>query len=231
MCFSADADFVSGAVLGAIGVATLSQVEKPREIPLAALPLAFAFHQLAEGFVWRELDGGATHATGPAVHAYLVFAWVVLPVFVPVAVMLLEPPGRARRRLAGFVAIGAVASAYLATSLVNGDVSAHSGGHVVLYGGAGRYTDAATALYVVATCGAPLFSRHRTVVWFGAANLVAVAAIAAVQAEGLTSIWCSWAAVVSVLIFFQLAAWRNAERNDAELTSTPTSKGSDLAHR
>ena len=44
MCFSAEADFVSAAVIGAIGVATLSQVEKPREIPLAALPLAFALH-------------------------------------------------------------------------------------------------------------------------------------------------------------------------------------------
>lgn len=213
MCFSAEADFVSGAVLGAIGVATLSQVEKPREIPLAALPLTFAFHQLAEGFVWRDLGGGAAHATGPAVYAYLLFAWVVLPVLLPVAVMLLEPPGHSRQRLAGFVAIGAVASAYLATSLVNGDVSARSGGHVVLYGGAGRYADAATVLYVVATCGAPLFSRHRTIVWFGVANLVAIAAIATVQAEGLTSIWCSWAAVVSVLIFFQLVAWRNAERS------------------
>ena len=68
-------------------------------------------------------------------------------------------------------------------------------------------------LYIVATCGAPLLSRFRTVVWFGVANLVAIAAVATVQAEGLTSIWCSWAAVVSVLIFFQMVAWRNAERN------------------
>lgn len=216
MCFSAEADFVSAAVIGAIGVATLSQVDKPREIPIAALPLAFALHQLAEGFVWQDLDGGAAHATGPAVYAYLFFAWVLLPVFVPFAIMLLEPPGHARRRLAGFVAIGAVASAYLAVSLVNGDVSAHSGGNVVLYGGAGRYADAATALYIIATCGAPLLSRHRTIVWFGIANLGAVAAIAVVQGEGLTSIWCSWAAIVSVLIFFQLVAWRNADRNDAD---------------
>ena len=59
-------------------------------------------------------------------------------------------------------------------------------------------------------------SRHRTIVWFGIANLGAVAAIAVVQGEGLTSIWCSWAAIVSVLIFFQLVAWRNAGRNDAD---------------
>jgi hypothetical protein len=217
MCFSAEADFVSGAVIGAIGVATLSQVEKPRQIPIAALPLAFAAHQFTEGFVWRELEGGAAHSTGPPVYVYLLFAWVLLPVLVPLAIMTLEPPGRARRRIAGFVAIGAVASVYLSAALVAGDVSAHSGGNVVLYAGAGRYADAATALYIVATCGAPLLSRYRTIVWFGIANMVAVAAIATVQAEGLTSIWCSWAAVVSVLIFFQLVAWR-------------TGKGSDLLH-
>ena len=217
MCFSAEADFVSGAVIGAIGVATLSQVEKPRELPLAALPLAFALHQLAEGLVWQDLEGGTAHATGPAVYTYLFFAWVLLPVFVPVAIMLIEPPGRGRQRLAVFVAIGALASAYLATPLLNGDLSAHSGGNVVLYGGGGHSAGVATALYIVATCGAPLVSRHRTIVWFGIANLGAVAAIAVVQGEGLTSIWCSWAAVVSVLIFFQLVAWRNADRNDSGL--------------
>lgn len=211
MCFSAEADFVSGAVIGAIGVATLTQVGKPRELPLAALPLAFALHQFTEGFVWRDLDAGATHTTGPAVYGYLLFAWVLLPILVPLAIMLLEPPGHARRRIVGFVAIGAVTSAYLSASLISGDVFAHSGGHTVLYGGAGRYADAATVLYVIATCGAPLFSRHRNIVWFGVANLVAVSAIATVQAEGLTSIWCSWAAIVSVLIFFQLVAWRNEE--------------------
>ena len=64
------------------------------------------------------------------------------------------------------------------------------------------------------------------------ANLVAVGAIAVIQGEGLTSIWCSWAAVVSVLIFFQLVAWRrDTGRADSELPSTPTSKGSDLVHR
>lgn len=214
MCFSAEADFVSGAVIGAIGVATLTQVDKPRQIPLAALPLAFALHQFTEGFVWRELDAGATHATGPAVYAYLVFAWILIPVLVPLAIMALEPPGRTRRRIGVFVGIGTVAAAYLSASLLAGDVWAHPAGHTVLYGGVGRYADAATALYIVATCGAPLLSSHRLVRGFAVANVVAVGVIATVQARGLTSIWCSWAATVSILIFFQLVAWRNADRDE-----------------
>jgi hypothetical protein len=43
--------------------------------------------------------------------------------------------------------------------------------------------------------------------------LFAVAAIAIIQAEGLTSVWCAWAAVVSVLIYLQFVAWRRSEHD------------------
>ena len=78
MCFSAEADFVSGAVIGAIGIATLTQVERPREIPLAILPLAFALHQIAEGFVWRDLDSGVPRSTGVPVYLADVIQGVAL---------------------------------------------------------------------------------------------------------------------------------------------------------
>ena len=84
-------------------------------------------------------------------------------------------------------------------------------GHTVQYGGAGGYALLATALYVVATCGPPLLSSQRAIVWFGVCNLAAVGVIAFVQADGLTSLWCAWAAVVSVLIYMQFRAWREPE--------------------
>jgi hypothetical protein len=40
VCFSAEADFVTGAVITGIGIATLAKVEEPRELPLGVLPLA-----------------------------------------------------------------------------------------------------------------------------------------------------------------------------------------------
>ncbi len=181
------------------------------------MPLAFAFHQVAEGFVWRDLDTGATRSSGSAVTLYLLFAWVLIPVLAPLAIMLVEPPGRSRRRIGVLVVMGAVAGAYLSTALVAGTVSAHAAEHIVQYGGGARYADLATVLYVVATCGAPLLSSHRGIVWFGIANLAAVAVVVTVQTQGLTSIWCSWAAVVSILIFFQFVSWRNSERRDVEV--------------
>ena len=47
--------------------------------------------------------------------------------------------------------------------------------------------------------------------WFGIANVVAVAGFVIVQAEGLTSLWCLWAAVVSILIYVQFVWWRRGE--------------------
>jgi Family of unknown function (DUF6629) len=223
VCFSAEADFVSGAVIGAIGIATLTQVERPRELPLAVLPLAFALHQIAEGFVWRDLDSGLARSAGVPVYLYLAFAWVVLPIFVPFAIMILEPPGWRRRAIGALVVIGTIAGTYLAVAVVRGDVSAHAVEHTIQYGGAGRFATAATALYIVATCGAPLLSGFRAIVWFGVANVVAVAAFATIQAEGLTSLWCTWAAVVSVLIFLQFVFWRRGDETaDAELGAPVT---------
>jgi hypothetical protein len=211
VCFSAEADFVSGAVIGAIGIATLTKVDRPRELPLAVLPLAFALHQVAEGFVWRDLDAGAARSSGTAVYLYVAFAWAILPVFAPFAIMLLEPPGWRRRVIGGFVLLGAVAGLYLAAAILRGDVSAHAVEHTIQYGGAGRYAAVATGLYIVATCGAPLVSGFRAIVWFGVANVVAVCTFAVIQAEGLTSLWCTWAAVVSVFIYVQFVFWRRGD--------------------
>jgi hypothetical protein len=208
VCFSAEADFASAAVIGAIGVATLTKVEAPREIPLAALPLAFALHQLVEAFVWRDLDSGHTSSAGVPVYLYLVFAWVLLPVLVPVAIMLVEPSGPRRRRVAVFVVFGALAAGYLSLAIIDGAVSAHAVHHTIQYGGAGDFAGVAAVLYVLATCAPPLLSGFRAIVWFGVANVVAVTAIVLVQSEGLTSVWCLWAAIVSVLIYVQFVWWR-----------------------
>ena len=137
MCFSAEADFASGAVIGVIGVATLTKVARPREIPLAVLPLAFALHQFVEGFVWKDLDDGSSRATGAAVVLYVVFAWILLPVLVPIAIMLLEPAGPVRRRIGALAVVGAVASVMLAPSVIDGSVSARAVEHTIQYGGAG----------------------------------------------------------------------------------------------
>jgi hypothetical protein len=206
VCFSPEADFVSGAVIGVVGVATLTKARSPREVPLAALPLAFAVHQVAEGFVWLGLQGRVSGSLGDfALHVYVLYAWAMLPLVAPLSVALVETDERRRRAMYGFVALGALVSGYLLWAVVHESVGARIVEHTIQYHGVGGLAGLATVLYVIAICATLLLSSHRRIVWFGVVNLLAVIAIAWVQADALTSLWCTWAALVSVLIYMEFA--------------------------
>jgi Family of unknown function (DUF6629) len=219
VCFSPEADFVSAAAIGVVGVATLTKARSPREVPLAALPLAFAVHQFAEGFVWLSLQGRISPSVGDfALHVYVLYAWAMLPVVAPLAVALVEADDCRRRVMYGFVALGALVSGYLLWSIVHESVSARIVEHTIQYRGVGGLAGLATFFYVVAICGTLLVSSHRRIVWFGVVNLVAVIAIVWIQADALTSLWCTWAAIVSVLIYMEFA--ERGGTDDALLSRT-----------
>jgi len=211
VCFSAEADFISGTAIAVVGVATLTEVRDKRELPLAALPLAFAVHQLTEGFVWLGLEGQVpSWIGGVALFAYVFYAWALLPFFAPLAVMLVEPVRQRRIVMSVLVGLGAIVGTYLLVAVTTSDISAHIVGDSIDYRGVGDSGDLITGLYVVATCGTFLLSSQRKVVWFGVLNLAAVIVIAWQQPESLTSLWCIWGAVVSVLFYLQFREWRSS---------------------
>ena len=55
-------------------------------------------------------------------------------------------------------------------------------------------------LYVLATCGPALLSSRRRLRWFGLVSVIGVIATALVRVDELTSLWCLYVALVSVLI-------------------------------
>jgi hypothetical protein len=206
MCFSAGADVVGGVVIGAIGVDVLRHVGGRRRYALlAALPLLLAAHQLVEAFVWWGLQGDVPAAIGHlATWVYLVFAFVVLPILVPVAIMVLEPEGRRRLTMVPFVVLGVVVSGLLLAAMVRGPVTATLADHYVGYSTdlhAGRLV---VMLYVTATCGALILSGVRDIARFGVINLVAVVLLAQLTIDGFASLWCAWAAISSAAFAIHL---------------------------
>ena len=206
MCFSAQADLVGGVVLGAIGVDTLRHVGQRREyLPLAALPLMFAGHQLVEAFVWWGLQGHLSDTVAnTATWLYLLFAFVLLPVYVPVAVLVAEPRGPRRTLIRWSIVVGGIVSALLLAAMASGPVTASLDDWHVRYG---TGIDAAVPIvgaYIVATCGSLLLSTDRILVRFGLVNLVAVVVIAIFVVEGFASLWCAWAAVASGAVALHL---------------------------
>jgi hypothetical protein len=206
VCFSAAADVVGGVVIGAIGVDVLRHVDGRRRYSLlAALPLLLAVHQLDEAFVWWGLQGHVPSTLGHvATWIYLVFAFVVLPVLVPVAIVVLEPEGRRRLLMMPFVVLGAVVAGVLLAAMVRGPVTATLAPHYVGYSTdlhAGRLV---VMLYVTATCGALILSGVRDIARFGVINLIAVVVLARLTIDGFASLWCAWAAISSAAFAIHL---------------------------
>jgi hypothetical protein len=57
-------------------------------------------------------------------------------------------------------------------------------------------------LYVTATCGALFFSGFRALVLLAWLNFVGLLVVMVVRRYEFTSLWCAYAAVVSVVIYF-----------------------------
>jgi hypothetical protein len=213
MCFSPEVSFVGGTLVSALGVAALSYVRDRRQVVLGALPIAFGLHQLTEGVVWLAVREQVSAAVGTAaVHAYLLFAQVLLPVLLPLAVLLLERVPWRRRVLAGLLLAGAAVAAALLHGLLVGEVDVQVTGSSLEYGTGTPYGGQLAVVYVLATCGPLLLSGTRWLVVLGVLNGAAVALTLAVQAATFTSVWCAYAAWISGAILLFLHRHRNAPR-------------------
>src|SRR5579864_9046109 len=202
MCFSPQADLVGGVVICAIGVDAVRHIGQRREfIALAWLPLLLGAHQFIEALVWLWLQDHVPRGIGhAALWAYLLIAFVVLPAFVPLAVIAVEPTKRRKLMMAPFAVLGAVIAVTLLAAMARGPVGVKLAPHHLSYGI--RVSDGllVVVLYVVAVCGPLLVSGYRNVVLFGVVNLVAVIVIARLTISGFASVWCGWAAVSSAAI-------------------------------
>jgi hypothetical protein len=214
MCFSATANFVGGTVLSGVGIATLVEVKHNKQVLFAAMPLLFARHQFMEGFVWLGLDGILPHRVATiAGAAFMLYAQGILPFLLPLSVLLIEPTVRRRRRMLPFMLLGAVLGLYLLWGLVSSPIEISARDHSILYFNAVTTTTLVAELYVIATCGALFFSGFGDLVWLGAANLLGLTFVMLVMRYAFTSVWCAYAAVISVLIYFHFRKGR--------LTRTP----------
>jgi hypothetical protein len=201
VCFSATANFVGSAVLGTLGVVTLTKVKHRRELLFAALPTLFAIHQFIEGFVWLGLDGvlspKVTHDMG---EAFVLYAQGLLPFLLPLSVLLFEPARKDRRRMMPFVILGGLTTLYMLWGLAAYPLQIFVRGNSIVYINPATNNTTLAIFYVIATCGSLFFSRVRAMVLFGAANLVILLAVMEIKRYAFTSLWCAYAAVASIII-------------------------------
>jgi hypothetical protein len=220
MCFSPEADFAAGAVVAGVGVETLRRVQVRRELIVGALPLLFGLHQLVEGFVWLGLRGQVSSGLGgDAKEAYIVYAHAVLPAIVPLGFTLLEPDRCRSRLMWPFVCLGLLLGVYLLWQVTAYPVGAQPDARCIDYTTHTPNDVLIGVLFVAVTCGPALMSTRRYLRWFGLISVVGVVAVTLVRADELTSLWCLYVALVSLLILEHFRRQRSSEAHRGSVRS------------
>ena len=201
MCFSATASFTAGALLFGIGTLTLKAANSPRELPFAAIPLLFALQQLSEGVVWLTFVYDAPQLNVVMTHVYSFFSHVLWPLYIPLAVLMIEPPERRGRALLLFGIAGVAVGAYLLYVLIAYPIVSRPTGRHVEYVSPHFFATVVMTLYLLSTTISPLFSTYRTVKLFGVLALSSFAAVYYFYATWFISVWCFFAALLSAVVY------------------------------
>ena len=201
MCFSAKASFTAGVVLLAIGTVTLKAVRRKQGLAFAAIPMLFALQQFTEGILWLTFEHEAPLVNTAMTYGYTFFSHVLWPVYVPIAVWLIEPNQQRRRTLAAFVAGGVAVGLYLLYLMVKFPVISRPASHHIEYVMPHFFAAMTMTLYFMSTGVSLIFSTYPTVKFFGVLALLSFVVAYAFYATWFISVWCFFAGLMSAVVY------------------------------
>lgn len=207
MCFSPEASFTGGVLIFSIGIATVKSVHKTNQMVFAIIPLIFGIQQITEGFLWLSLQNPYfPNIQNLTVSIFLIMAEVLWPMVIPLSVLLMEEDKTKRNILKILLALGILLSSYYAYCLLNFTVHPQIVDYHIQYNNDFpiAYRNLAFAIYLMATI-APLFvSSIKRMHYLGVLMLLSGLISALFFMQYLTSVWCFFAAFISVVIYWIL---------------------------
>jgi hypothetical protein len=211
MCFCAAASFTAGAVLSLIGVATLRSAMRKEEVFFAMIPLLFGLQQFIEGFLWLSFQFEGKLLNVVLTYVFVLFSHVLWPVFVPFSIGHMETVPWRKKVIRGFQLTGIAVAAYLLYFIIRYPIISAIRGHMV-YVFPHFHIPPVLVLYIAATCLSALFSSQRIVVLFGVLAFVLFVVAFWFYYVAFFSVWCFFAAILSVVIFLHFQ-FRHAQRS------------------
>ncbi len=208
MCFGPIPSFASSAVLTTAGAVTLKTTRSRNELVIAAFPLLFGIQQFIEGLIWIGVKGGPLQAwLKPLTAAFLFFAYLIWPIISPIAVYLLEPDLKRRRILSVFILMGVGTAMYLAWFFLQYPHEVTVVGHSLRYH-IKKFSTLNGFFYLGATYVSYLISSHKKLCALGVINIIFAGFSRWIYWKTFDSVWCFFAALLSVGIFFFLRSLR-----------------------
>jgi hypothetical protein len=218
MCLSAPVSFAAAAALipaGAFAVSRALKVDR-RFLALAALPVFFGLQQYFEGMVWLAGAAGDQGAVSGNSLAYMFFAWIAWPVWVPISGYFIET-GRKRLLYVAFAIFGAMLGALLYVPYF-----AHDGWLTIRFLERAIVYDTTELLdfimareftygiYVFFVAAPLLISRDRHVRFFGLLVAGALAVTYAFFQYAHISVFCFGGALASLYLVFAMLQKKEA---------------------
>ena len=199
MCFSATASFSAAGILALAGAATFSKARGPTEWPLASVPLVFALQQGIEGLLWRTVPTG--HPAGRALATgFAILALIVWPLFIPLAVGLVEKVRKKRQLILALMGPGLAVAGYSVLDIWDHPYMAWPAPHSLVYINDSPFPWPLMLGYLAAVCAPPLLSSSPEIRWFGVVVTVGLAVTLGFFFVNLVSVWCFFAAIASAIL-------------------------------
>src|ERR1044072_4883587 len=135
MCFSPKASFGAAAALSVLGIAGLRKTGRSKYALLAVIPCIFAVQQALEGFVWLAAERGDFSSSAcllPA-YAYLFFAGVWWPLYIPAVLWYLEASLERKKWLLVPLAAGVLVSCIVLLNFYLSPVAVQIVDHHIAY--------------------------------------------------------------------------------------------------
>lgn len=117
----------------------------------------------------------------------------------------MEPHIRRRRAISLFVALGLSVGLYLLFFIVRFPVTARVRGDSVSYDSPHFYIAVVLVVYLMATCISGLVSSHWCIKVFGVLAFILAIAAAIVSNTTFVSVWCFYAAILSLFIYLHFS--------------------------
>ncbi len=204
MCFSAEASFSGAAVLSVIGVATIKKVQHPSQLIFASIPLLFACQQISEGFLWLSLSNPVySQLQQFTTYTFLFFAQVIWPLWIPFGTIMLDKKENRTKIQKAIVVTGCLLSLTLAYLLLMYNAEAKIMEHHIKYFQSypAWLRPYGAALYVIATIFSLFISKIKGVRLLGITILLSYIIAAVFFEHYKLSVWCFFAAIISISIF------------------------------
>lgn len=199
MCFSPSASFITSGVLTSLGIASLNIAPKKKKL-IAVIPIIFAMQQLAEALQWLFLK--AESSSSILSYIFLFIAFLFWPIYIPFVVYTLDL--KTRRIMRFFLGIGIATSLYLLFVISNNPVSTEIKHYSIFYNISIPFKFPIFISYFSAVCGSLIASSKKEARIFGLLVLVSAATAAGYFLTNFISVWCFFAAGLSILIYFYL---------------------------